>query len=283
MIEQLSTAVKFVAFFVANKVGAEDLAVYVDVRAPNGDLLIYNAAATVIGGGLYSYTLTSDNTANEGEYVAVFKTADANVDQQHLPALWVVGRAGVENLDAPVSGVAQAVWDVFITVREVPILISLQAKSIMAYLYNAWGLTNSTALELFAALMNKSQGVPQDIDDLGGTFNPATDSLEAAAETLAALPADVDTQLSGTHGAGPWESSLGAGAIGHTLTLTVLGNPVDGAEVWVTTDVGGGNTIASSVTDALGRVTFYLDAGAYYAWWQHAGYNPTNPTAFTVS
>jgi hypothetical protein len=53
-----------------------------------------------------------------GEYVGIFKTADGTVDQQHLPSLWVIGRAGVQNLDAflsdldsHITGVADAVWD----------------------------------------------------------------------------------------------------------------------------------------------------------------------------
>ena len=36
-------------------------------------------------------------------------------------------------------------------------------------------------------------------------------------------------------------------------------------------------------TDALGKVTFMLDAGDYYGWVQVAGFNFTNPTTFTVA
>ena len=120
MIEQIGNAVKFVAFFVATKVGKPGLAdVTVDVFNPAGAQVVTGAAATEIGGGLYAYTLGSGSVTTEGEYAAVFKTADATVDQQHLPALWVVGRAGVEDLDAAVStrstltgaAAADAVWD----------------------------------------------------------------------------------------------------------------------------------------------------------------------------
>jgi hypothetical protein len=52
---------------------------------------------------VYSYTLSSGSVSSDGEYVAIFKTTDSDVDQQHIPALWVVGRAGVENLDESVS------------------------------------------------------------------------------------------------------------------------------------------------------------------------------------
>ncbi|MFZ9964836.1 MAG: hypothetical protein ACO3GO_06470, partial [Terrimicrobiaceae bacterium] len=48
------------------------------------------------------YTLSSNNST-EGEYAAIFKTTDSTVDSQHIPSLWVLGRAGVENLDAATS------------------------------------------------------------------------------------------------------------------------------------------------------------------------------------
>ena len=96
MIEQISNSVKFMAFFLASKVGATGLTVTVDVYNPAGSLVVTAAAATAIGGGLYAYTLTS--TPTEGEYIAIFKTAATTVDAQHIPSLWVVGRSGVENL-----------------------------------------------------------------------------------------------------------------------------------------------------------------------------------------
>lgn len=78
----------------------------------------------------------------------------------------------------------------------------------------------------------------------------------------------------------------GAGAIAAALTVTDSdGNPLDGVEVWITTDVAGTLTVASGVTDSLGVVTFYLDAGTYYAWLQYGGYNPPVPpyTVLTVT
>jgi len=71
-----------------------------------------------------------------------------------------------------------------------------------------------------------------------------------------------------------------AGAGATTKEYTVLdgdSNPIDGVEVWITTDIEGEHIIASGVTDALGKVTFYLDDGTYYFWSQKAGYNFTNP------
>lgn len=102
MLEQVSTSVKFVAFYTASKTGKTGLTVTVDLYDPSGSQIVTGASATAIGGGLYAYTLSTNNSA-EGEYAAVFKTTDSTVDSQHIPSLWVLGRAGVENLDAATS------------------------------------------------------------------------------------------------------------------------------------------------------------------------------------
>jgi len=105
MIEQVGVAVDFYAFFVATKVGKTGLTdVTVDVYRA-GTLIVTAAAAVEVGGGLYRYTLTSGSVTVVGEYAAIFKTADATVDQQWIPSLWVVGRAGVEFLDASVAAI----------------------------------------------------------------------------------------------------------------------------------------------------------------------------------
>jgi hypothetical protein len=102
MLEQVSTSVKFLAFFTASKQGKTGLTVTIDIYNPSGSQIVTGASATALGGGLYSYTLSSDNSS-EGEYAAIFKTTDSTVDSQHIPSLWVLGRAGVENLDAATS------------------------------------------------------------------------------------------------------------------------------------------------------------------------------------
>lgn len=102
MIEQLNNAVDFYAFFVATKLGKTGLTVTVDVYRA-GTLIITAASAVEVGDGLYRYTLPVGFTTIVGEYAGVFKTSDATVDQKWVPSLWVIGRAGVENLDVPVS------------------------------------------------------------------------------------------------------------------------------------------------------------------------------------
>ncbi len=102
MLEQVSTSVKFLAFFTSSKQGKTGLTVTIDIYDPSGTQIVTGGSATAVGGGLYSYTLSSNNSS-EGEYAAIFKTTDSTVDAQHIPSLWVLGRAGVENLDATTS------------------------------------------------------------------------------------------------------------------------------------------------------------------------------------
>lgn len=125
-------------------------------------------------------------------------------------------------------------------------------------------------------------------DAAGAEWEPITISFDTSMETVLAavalgiVGADGDTletlsdQLDGV-------ATLGAGAVEEVITVTDGTDPLDGAEVWASTDSGGSNIVASGSTDASGEVTFMLDAGTYYVWVQHAGYNATNPTEVTVS
>ena len=79
--------------------------------------------------------------------------------------------------------------------------------------------------------------------------------------------------------------AIGSGAISWTITQKDdAGNPLDGVEVWITTDAAGSNVVAGTLcTDTAGQVTFMLDAGTYYVWRQLAGYDFTNPSTTTVA
>jgi hypothetical protein len=101
-----------------------------------------------------------------------------------------------------------------------------------------------------------------------------SDLVDAAAAPSASA---IDTQLSGTHGAGQWGGSAGSGAISKTLTIDDGTTVLDGVFVWVTSDIGGASTVASGYTDSLGHVTFMLDAGTYYVWCQRAGMMAAGP------
>ena len=106
-LEQTGVALTFYAFYVASKQGVASLTVTVDVWRINTSAsptqVVTAGSATAVGGGLYLYQLASASVTVEGEYVAIFKTASTTPDQQEIPAIWVVSKAGTEYLDASVA------------------------------------------------------------------------------------------------------------------------------------------------------------------------------------
>jgi len=79
-------------------------------------------------------------------------------------------------------------------------------------------------------------------------------------------------------------SSAGAGS--ETVTIECLDAsslPLEGVAVWVTDDLAGSSIKAGTLySNTLGRVTVYLDPGAYYVWRQ-GGANWSNPQSITVT
>jgi hypothetical protein len=106
-LEQTGVALTFYAFYVATKQGVTGITVTVDVWRINTSAsptqVVTAGSATEVGGGLYLYQLASASVTVEGEYIAIFKTASTTPDQQHIPAIWVVSKAGTEYLDASVA------------------------------------------------------------------------------------------------------------------------------------------------------------------------------------
>jgi len=106
-LEQTGVALTFYAFYVATKQGVTGITVTVDVWRINTSAsptqVVTAGSATEVGGGLYLYQLASASVTVEGEYVAIFKTTSSTPDQQHIPAIWVVSKAGTEYLDASVA------------------------------------------------------------------------------------------------------------------------------------------------------------------------------------
>lgn len=178
-------------------------------------------------------------------------------------------------------------------------------QTILARL-GAWtGAARNTILGALQALFRSDADatVPSDINaDLGsgaGTADNTTDSLEAldasaqaiiSTQTthtiaLTALPGDVDTQLSGTHGAGAW-GGAGAWPIVFIYTLTSDTSPfeaIDDALIEVYSDLAMTTLVDQGVTDEYGKVRFELPAGTYHLKRTKNGYTFTNPDSETVS
>jgi hypothetical protein len=124
MIEQTGVAVTFVAQFLVSGAKGTGLTITCSVyKVSDGSSVVTGQAATEIGTtGVYKYTLASGSVPAEDLLVAVFNEAAATADQTDVPSMWAIGKAGVEKLDAAVSGantttpptaaaVADAIWD----------------------------------------------------------------------------------------------------------------------------------------------------------------------------
>lgn len=104
MLEQQGNALTAVAFYTETKVGKTGLTVTCDVYELNSTTpIVSGGSATELGGGAYYYTLSSGSVDADALYLFIFKTSTTSVDQQWIPALWVVGRTWVNNVNATVS------------------------------------------------------------------------------------------------------------------------------------------------------------------------------------
>ena len=90
MISKVNKSLRFYAFYTTDGIGTALLTPTIDVYK-NGVINVTAGITAEIGGGLYDYTLAVGANDVPGEYVGIFKTADAGVDNKELPALWTVG------------------------------------------------------------------------------------------------------------------------------------------------------------------------------------------------
>jgi hypothetical protein len=191
--------------------------------------------------GVYYYTLASGSTATADDYLFLAKrTAGGAVASNLQPALWVVGEAWVENVDATVSSRAPAT----------------DMTTLLARL-GAWtGTGLNTVLGGFRALANKAAAfTPSDLTATGGTFDNTTDAVEALRD----------------RGDAAWGSSGGATAAQvwayGTRTLTQSAAAVEAAVSGSTIACLRGDTLSAALT-GVGSLTgrtkcwFTVKAGA---------------------
>jgi hypothetical protein len=93
----------------------------------------------------------------------------------------------------------------------------------------------------------------------------------------------VNTTLSSAHGSGMWGNSYGTGSVPWHVLVYEDGDPIPGAQVWITSDQAGQQYVATGMTDTAGRIIFMLNPGTYWVWKSAAGFNFTNPESMTVT
>lgn len=190
--------------------------------------------------------------------------------------------------------------------------IQTDTGNLIARLGAFLGTTTNTVYGWLRAMMRKDIAVPSDI---GGTFDPATDSEEGIRDAIPAMADIVDGVLDeaiaahllvgsvgeAINAAGaagdPWITPLpgayAAGTAGYIIgncvnktgakqcvypvTDSTTGLPIEGVRVWVSTDAAGAHVIREEYTDAFGNATFWLDPGDYYFWRAHPSYTFAPP------
>lgn len=298
MLEKQANPLTFLAQFIASKVGATGLTVTVDVWEIQQDgtatEIVTAGSATEIGDGLYRYILASGSVDANAEYICVFKTANTSVDQQHLAAVYSVGRAGVANLDAPVSAVEADTQNIQ---SRLPAALSAAGRMIASLdevqgsteaATNLLGMLNGTfAGELLLkriVILSQTAGQPalqiattQDDTDVvsvaAGGNNSHAVSLDAGAGgsdvflneanlgLLAAIWGYASRTLSAAGVQAIWDALTSAlttaGSIGKFLVDNVGSGGTTPAEIWdyLTANILTVGSIGKLIKDKLGLIT----------------------------
>lgn len=290
-IEQKSNPLNFYAFFTSNKQGLVGAAPVCDLwrvspnpggsfMDPVSEQIFYSYPTTHIGGGVYRATLPAYYVTTEGEYIAIFKSANALADQQWIPSIWVVDKAGTEYLDAAVTSrtTTAQVWDWPTNNIAVAGSTGERLKNYLTYSVDA---LNSSLDNMRLAYTNARGAL---LDRLDVVLSTRLSKADFDAVGIPAMKAVVDLNLDAKVSS---RTTQGIGALAFTTTINHpnTGAPIEGVAIWVTTDAAGTNIVAGTEnTNAAGKVTFWLDENTtYYMWCQKSGFDFTNPKQFTVS
>jgi len=140
--------------------------------------------------------------------------------------------------------------------------------TVTAYIWNTTLV--QSALQTFTEISNGLYYLDYDFSALGDwpmiTYETA---VAKASDTIRIFPPTIG-------------SGTGVTATEYTV-IDDDGDPIAGAYVWVTSDIGGATMVASAITNTFGIATFYLNSGTYYMWSQKTGYDFTNPDTEVVA
>lgn len=157
-----------------------------------------------------------------------------------------------------------------------------------------WLTAQDRATGVDTVVWNGAQNPTEEIDNTGAYIRIYADGDMDANNYFAAAQYTGVTVLETdfVQGAvGITEPPIGTAiAFTYTVTDSATGLPVEGVEIWVSTDIGGANIVWYGNTDAFGVARdIYdflprLDPGTYYFWKQRVGYvDDQNPDTEIVS
>lgn len=217
------------AFFTASRAGKTGLAPTVDVyewREAGVVKVVSDAAAVVIGGGLYGYTHAAGATA---VLIGVFKTADATVDFAQIPAT-ILPIATAENtstagsIGAAIAAVKSSA-DAAARAGD-PMSLTNDERIATANVIEAQIIDDTDSEKVLTAITDKIAAVNPSLDDLtlAAIAAAVRNEVERAGGTLAAAKTaaeSADGKLTPER-LGKIDGSLGSADLAPLVTSDVL-------------------------------------------------------------
>ena len=191
------------------------------------------------------------------------------------------------DLTAAMKASAQAAADAAITANALIIEIEGETDGIAAIPTNPYTGTPPTAAAIAAAVLTDTTDTGSGIGkiiitQLGGALVSSVFTTASLANAPGGTPptvAQIDTQLSGTHGSGQWgPGSAGSGAWTVTVTVTDGTNPLQNAWVRLTS----GASSYAAITNASGIAVFQVNSATWEVVIALSGYTFT-PVSLVVA
>lgn len=209
MLEKQANPLTFLAHYISSKVSATGLTVTIDVWEVQQDgtaaEIVTAGSAVEVGDGLYRYVLASGSVDANAEYIAIFKTATSTVDQQHLAAVYSVGRAGVANLDAAASTIKADTAAILDDTGAAGVVVAAGSKT--GYALSAAGI-QAVWDALTSGLTTAGSIGKFLVDNLAGGLSAITAAIAALAGTTLTLRSVVDGNTVTVAAADTWDFDL---------------------------------------------------------------------------
>ena len=256
------------------------------VDSANNILVAALTATTAITNlpGAYRYSYSG---ANNLTCYAMFHTSDLTMDSYDLFTTAVINPV-IHDIQNRLPAALTANGNMMSSLSE--ILTTALSETIPGYLAAAFKKFLDVVTPVFtAASVNQSADNDTKLTSIQADYARRTgdySTLIVADLPVSPTVVDINTKLTTEHGTGSWAAtSLGSGPIVHTYTVTnsSTGLPIEDVKVYVYSDLAYTVLEASGITNSLGIITFFLNAGAHYFVSIKSGYDFTNPDTEVVA
>lgn len=279
--QNISSALLLATFTNTTRLRKLFIDVFADQIAGNGDYVVYATRQRSGAGAAYEIGARTTVAVPSGVTSQMFPTIALTCGATDVIKIYLVGLAGDTTTPDTIVEVSEEFINTDASGNPTPNdssgITTLLTRIVGTLLT---GNHNPQSGDAYARVGANGAGLTA----LGDTRLANLDATVSSRSTLTA--AQVDTQLSASHGAGTWGAGGNGGALTLTYTLTssVDSSAIQGATIELYAEVGMVTLIDSQVTNALGQCTFSdLVAGTYYLKRIKSGWTFGNPDTETVS